>query len=483
MSRVRRFDRDKLLYGLAQLSRGWNGNPFDDAGNPKPNLPWNIAGAANVILGRGTVGGRHPSLDDCSSIAHEYSGIEPPNTAAGTPDVHNLVARWVYQQWPFNRFDRSEWARTLALFFSTDWPDGYAPKAMKAGWDVELLAAPISDFVSVAMLLWASANQGARYPFPWERRTETLRAGLGGQDRIDAIVHHNFTTTLEDFKAARLDAIERIPGSPGSRYMREPFAFNPLFATPYVGGILDGEWLAPCAPVVSMRVGAAGVAYAGVQRWGIDFFHDLGHLFEQYIGRHLRLLAGAEVHPEITYTRRKESAKTVDWFVETPDAVFLIECKSALPNRMIREGDLGLVDAHATALDKGIRQLNRSRDLLLNRQTELGRISSTKPLIGILTTLGNFDLADKDFVQQGLPKPAFPIAIMSVDFIERFAMLDPEDVSRAVSSAGEHVDTSGFLKPSWTYEFSVERNPILAEAFDSIPIVKLAKEIGVPIDD
>jgi hypothetical protein len=47
-------------------------------------------------------------------------------------------------------------------------------------------------------------------------------------------------------------------------------------------------------------------------RYGEGFARDLGHLFEQYIGRRLRLPPGAQVLGEVTYGPKNDRRKTVD---------------------------------------------------------------------------------------------------------------------------------------------------------------------------
>lgn len=44
-----------------------------------------------------------------------------------------------------------------------------------------------------------------------------------------------------------------------------------------------------------------GLYFTGLSRYGEGFARDLGHLFEQYIGRQLRLLPGAQVLGEVSY--------------------------------------------------------------------------------------------------------------------------------------------------------------------------------------
>jgi hypothetical protein len=52
-----------------------------------------------------------------------------------------------------------------------------------------------------------------------------------------------------------------------------------------------------------------GRYYSGIATYGSVFAEDFGQLFEHYIGRNLRLIDGAEVHPEISYGRRKDLKK------------------------------------------------------------------------------------------------------------------------------------------------------------------------------
>ena len=55
-----------------------------------------------------------------------------------------------------------------------------------------------------------------------------------------------------------------------------------------------------------------GVYFTGLNRYRERFAHDLGHLFEQYIGRQLRLLPGAQVLGEVSYGPARSRRKTVD---------------------------------------------------------------------------------------------------------------------------------------------------------------------------
>ncbi|MFE7614814.1 hypothetical protein [Streptomyces sp. NPDC057496] len=59
-------------------------------------------------------------------------------------------------------------------------------------------------------------------------------------------------------------------------------------------------------PAVPGKVSHMGLHHTGRDHYTDDetfkaFTHDLGELFEQYVGRQLRLLPVAEVHPETAH--------------------------------------------------------------------------------------------------------------------------------------------------------------------------------------
>lgn len=71
----------------------------------------------------------------------------------------------------------------------------------------------------------------------------------------------------------------------------------------------------------------------------LAFTRDLGDLFEQYVGPHLRLLPDIEIFPEIVYGKNGE--KSVDWIVVLPGLVLLVEVKSVRPTAKLRLGPDG----------------------------------------------------------------------------------------------------------------------------------------------
>ncbi|MGW0886380.1 hypothetical protein, partial [Streptomyces sp. NPDC002671] len=67
------------------------------------------------------------------------------------------------------------------------------------------------------------------------------------------------------------------------------------------------DYLIPVTPAVLGTVCPMGLYYTGMEHYDSKVFEafarDLGELFEQYVGRHLRLLPNSEVHHEIVYDK------------------------------------------------------------------------------------------------------------------------------------------------------------------------------------
>ena len=72
-----------------------------------------------------------------------------------------------------------------------------------------------------------------------------------------------------------------------------------------------GSILVPVAPVIMRKVSPQGIYYAGADKWHNSFTDDMGDLFEQCVGRQLKLIPDAAVYPEIIYGPQRK--KTIDY--------------------------------------------------------------------------------------------------------------------------------------------------------------------------
>lgn len=471
ISLCRRYDRDQLLWLLYQASRGWDGETLLPNGQVKNVMPWTVAGVAAVLICRGTAGGRKPDYADVELVCNRFVHLAQPGLLNSIDDLFRGLSRYLSQQTPHQRAGIGELSRPVALYSETAFPEGYTPRVMTNGWTEELLGASVAQFVSIGFCLWAATLNGSRYPFPWDKGMLSVVGQLGGMEVFNAVVEAQFLTDIDAFKTARRAAVDAPGGTPNERYIREPFAFNPLTAKPLVGGIVPGEWIAPCVQMIELRTSVQGVLYSGLERWDQQFTDDAGQLFEQYVGRQLRLVENATVIPEIVYQNGRHTRKTIDWFVVLADAVLLIECKNSVPTAAVREGLDGFGNAHQR-LNKGIEQINNTAQLIRDGQPELSAIPTDRPLIGLVVTLGNFDFANEAYLRAQMTASSIPTSIVGIDFIEHVVTLAEADWPRFISRSTSIVQPTNVIEArSWLDGFPLAENPILRKAFESLPVI------------
>lgn len=482
VSLCRRYDRDQLLWLLYQASRTWNGETLLPSGQVKNVLPWTVAGVAAVLICRGTSGGRRPIYADVELICNRFMHLVQPGPLNGIDDLVRGLSRYVSQQAPHQRAGLAELSRPVALYAETAFPDGYTPCVMAAGWEEDLLGASVARFVSIGFCLWAAALSGSRYPFSWDERMLSVVDDMGGIEVFSAVTEAQFLTDIDAFKIARRAAVDAPGGTPNERFVREPFAYNPLVARPLVGGIVPGEWIAPCVQMIELRTSVQGVLYSGLERWGRRFTDDAGQLFEQYVGRQLRLIEHAEVIPEIVYQDGRNAKKTIDWFVVLPEAVLLIECKNSVPTAAVREGLDGFGDAHQR-LNKGVEQINKTAQLIGDGQPELSSIPADRPLIGLVVTLGNFDFANEVYIRAQMTQANIPVSVVGIDFIEQLVTLVGTDWPGFIGKTATLVQPTNVIEArNWIDGFTLGENPILKSAFESLPVIVIAA-LGHSIPD
>ncbi|WP_285035868.1 hypothetical protein [Plantibacter sp. ME-Dv--P-095] len=399
-----------------------------------------------------------------------FLNVEHPDLGAPAP-AFPIVLRLLYSQFSFQAPDaKMHWARAVGLFRDTKFRDGYEPEVMTPGWQEELLGCSVEQWVSVGFALHAALLNGSVFPFDWTPDLQAPLSALGGAEGFDRVVRQGFTTTLPAYREARRSHVERFGGTPGQQFVREPFAYNPLFTTPLIEGIAE-NFVAPCFPAIEMRASALGIVHEGTRKWGEAFRRDAGQLFEQYVGRQLRQVVAALVLPEREFGPKKQRGKSIDWFVVLPDVVLLIECKGMVPTRSLQEGFGAVEQAHAR-LAKPIDQINTVRALERGHE-ELADIPRDRPFVALIVTFGNFMLANGPDVREILPTAEIPTAFVGVDYLEALVTTDTAEMSRYFAEAKIDSKQPGVLQVEDT-ELVGGTNSLLKGAFMSLPIISLA---------
>jgi hypothetical protein len=102
------------------------------------------------------------------------------------------------------------------------------------------------------------------------------------------VLDAHFAITADQFRAEDKEVTARA----GRDERLRRYTYNPLRGRPLLTGFGPG-YLCPVPYLALAKATPWGVYFTGLSKYGDSFARDLGHLFEQYIGRQLRLLPGA----------------------------------------------------------------------------------------------------------------------------------------------------------------------------------------------
>ena len=146
---------------------------------------------------------------------------------------------------------------------------------------------------------------------------------------------------IDRWLASPLDHLTQISrdqtATPGDLW-----TFNPLYERPIVI-MKDDTYVIPSPRTVLQRIAPQGLYFLARDAMDADqnpndfrgFTAKLGLRYQTYIGEQLRLLKHARVHSEITYGSSQQS---VDYIIETPEVLVLVEVKSVAPDIWTRSG-------------------------------------------------------------------------------------------------------------------------------------------------
>ncbi|MFE1455736.1 hypothetical protein ACFW7K_12155 [Streptomyces sp. NPDC058735] len=251
-------------------------------------------------------------------------------------------------------------ARTAALYLHTPFPAHRQPRCMVPGWDTEVFGCPLPDYVGTAQLLWGCAlfNTGRFDPALYDGPDGENFNRTVSRDTVLRVVERHFATDVASIKAAEKQAtrnLARVAGGTAAQLRR--FTYNPLLGRPAVTGFGPGL-LCPSPQLVWRKATPSGIYHTGREHFGPDFLQETGYLFEEYVGRQLRLIPDADVVSEITYRVKRNELQSVDWIVVFDDLVLLVEVKSMMPTENARLGlELGVAETDSK-LARAYRQVN-----------------------------------------------------------------------------------------------------------------------------
>jgi hypothetical protein len=433
-------------------------------------LPWAIAAAAKASIVSGNEH-RRPGVseNDVREICAAYNSLntplapEPDDESDVSETVGALFVRTAQEQFPYQQSRFEEISRLGALFADVDALD---TEILSNPLIERVLGCSLQDFVVAGFVSAVGAQSSGGFFDPdWPALREGTHAinPHYSIDTVKRIFHDHFVASFADIRsaAARWEQAD-------ARLRHHEF--NPLVNRPFVT-LPDGRHIAPQPHLVFQRLSPAALYYAGVnsldKKEANEFTRDVGLVFQEYIGRQLRLIPNATVLPEIVYD---DSQRSVDWFVIFDDLVLLVEVKST------RLSHLGRMDANKLKEDikrcigDAYKQVERTDLLLSEKHPAFTGIPTDRPRIAIVATLEPYWAANSPFMTKFLSEPAIPTTVASAREIGRLV-----DVVCALGGPQPLVDiVTDQERRTWNLEnalpdIAVVKNPILDEAWQRYP--------------
>jgi hypothetical protein len=390
---------------------------------------------------------------------------EPHESTAD--DVLGLLVRLAYQQFASQQSEFQEVTRSHPMLVQ-----GTSEIALEVLTDqswTDILGAPLGQIVGATFFLQAAARVGRGWIDLAQLDTPDLLEVLKLWPR--GVIERrtkDLTTTFAEFKAAYHSVRQPPDGF-------EQYAYNPLVKTPLIR-MPDGRLLAPQPDLILLTVSPAGLYYAGggTYGYGTAFTHDFGRLNENYVGKQLRTIdPSVAVHPEIVYRDRNQELRSVDWFVDLPGMLLMVEAKAGRLDAVERVAVQDYLNKTRDVVGKAIGQLQRSSDAIDRGHPEFAHLPAGKPRVGVVVTAEPYHLANSHLVRSHLTAATFPTLTVSLRELEHFVEFTPEELERQLTFIVNDPERSTWdLANSLDFSTAYRRNPILQAAWEAYPLAR-----------
>jgi hypothetical protein len=469
---VRGFNQEALLQALARRSLRV---PLRlSAEDPGARIflqtpPWALAAVTKASILHGNPHRRAiPRERDIVTACRMHENLVPEELDhVGLNSAFAILARTLYEQFPYQEHGLAELARPVTFF--DDYAGPNALKVIPPAAMPELLGAPTVTATEIVVMLATSAERNSGFFDPaWLDQPQFAELlTVLPRDEILAVIRSVFAQTMAQFRQLNTEAEQRTPLPHLDRY-----AFNPLTSRPFVR-LSDGRLIAPVRHLIPRRLTPLELYYVGLSRWGTPFTQELGYLHEDYVGRQFATLPDARVYPEIMYREGREQVASTDWFVVFDDLVLLIEAKATRSPLAARAADTTVQDSYIKILGDAFGQLGRTLDKIRAGAPEFSGIPTDRPFIGMVATLDPWYVANS-LGRTFLPTPALPTLVAPLRDIEQLIGIGQH---QSVSAILQQIVQAADERQTWElgtalqqFRGANDRNPLLQEAFDRLPI-------------
>lgn len=376
--------------------------------------PWGAAAIAreNILWGNEY---RSKVVDD-RAVAKLFNLLRDVYDLPENASLARILTPLLQEQGDYHAPPKGVLTRVVALLGS-DWA-GQPELDWTAVFGMDL-----PRMARATLMLWMIAvGQGGKVDLQelFRPGNERIEVDFVPRDELEIALQY-LTRTLEEHRedANRAGSLKLSSGQ---------YSYNPLRTAPFVDLGGRGGVVAPEPRLIHRALSVANLYYAGPKAFGDSFHAMLGHRLESYVGRQLAQISGATVHPEIVYDRGIK--KTIDWFVILPQAVLLIEVKSARLNALALAGDEDAISAASERyLQKARQQIDTTAALLEANGAEVRHIPKDRQMIGIVVTAEPFYMANSLMEPYGQPANT-PSVVASLAEVEALVTLSAYDIGR-----------------------------------------------------
>lgn len=465
VQRVRRHRPSELLPVLATTAislfdpEAWTAD--------RVRFPWAIAAAAKASIVASNEHRRPGATGrDVLQICALYNALETPladDPGDSSESVGAFFVRTSYEQFRYQQSHFEEISRFAALFEGID---DFDTEVLDAALIMRLLGCSLGEFIVAGFVIATGAQASNGYFDPEWPALNHGRHAIDPHFSMDIVRHvfrNHFLATFE-----QICDVAKKAEQPDVRLRHHEF--NPLVASPFVT-LPTGSHIAPQPHFAFHRLSPSTLYYIAVKdlvRSELDAFtRDIGRVFQDYVGRQLRLICRASVLPEIVYDGGQ---RTIDWFVIFDDLVALVEVKATPMTQLGRMGASKLKSDVTRSIGEAFQQVARTETLLAGKHPALATIPIDRPRIALVVTLEPYWGANSAFLGGLVSEPVLPTAIASARSLERLVDVlrdagGPEPLLEIVRDEDRR---------TWSLEAALPhvelpKNPILAAAWDQLP--------------
>ncbi len=463
--RVRRFPRDALLRGIADLAAEETrrrDSTADMGGERRSVITEGYLFQLAGICVTNCTNHRSNPVDEAAvgDLLNGLHNVWSPGLdgARGEEVWQRVLSRVAYQQMPYQMSPAESLARSLCLF--GDDPRFGEPVFEEGRWET-ILGVPLEEFLMIAFIMYAAAIHN-----PGGILRETLLAP-NVRPAFEPVGAERALQVVDSWLARPVADLARL----GQEMIPDPndlWRFNPFYEWP-MAIMGDGTYVTPSPLGVLQRFGPQGLYFVGRDAVDADaspdafraFTKDLGQRFERYIGVQLGFIQHAQLHPEIVFD---DDQKSVDYFIETPEVLVLVEAKSAAPNIDTRSGifpDNGDVERN---IQRACKQITKSAALIEQGHPDFPALNS-RQMRGLVVTREPYFNLPLPFLTDVVQPASIPTTIVSSQQLEAVMPALSDDADCGASLLGALGSEPDVVKASLD-PLPLGRNQLLGEIGD-----------------